>query len=167
MSEQPEWLPPLVLLTDSGGDWERYLAVVYTWFVQDFVDKKPIFHGRPIRLKRYPVSLGKEATFWHMVSEGQVEEDRKIDFRRCERIRWPGSIIEHSTDSVVKVWENTRTTKKGSENRICLWVEAHDYLVILADRKEYLLPWTAYLVERPHQKLKLQREFDAYWKNRS
>lgn len=167
MSEQAEWLPPLVLLAEHGGDWERYLAAIYAWFVRDFVESKPVFRGRPIRLKRHPVSLGKEATFWHLVSEGQIEEEREIDFRRCERIRWSRPVIEHSTDSAVKVWENVRTTKRGSENRICLWLEAEEYLVILADRKEYLLPWTAYQVERPHQKAKLQKEFDEYWKSRS
>jgi hypothetical protein len=166
MSNQPEWLPPLVLLTEHGGDWERYLAAIYAWFMQDFVEKKPVFRGRPIGLKRHPMSYGKEATFWHMVSVGQVEADREIDLRRCERIRWPSPVIEHSTDNVVKVWENVRTTKKGPENRICLWMEAQEYLVILADRKEYLLPWTAFVVDRSHQKAKLQREFDEYWKNR-
>lgn len=166
MSEQPEWLPSLVLLTEHGGDWERYLAAIYAWFVQDFVVGKPDFCGRPIGLKRHPVSLGKEATFWHMVSDGLVEEDREIDLRRCERIRWPSPVIEHSTGNVVKVWENVRTTKKGPESRICLWMEAQEYLVILADRKDYLLPWTAYVVDRPHQKAKLQREFEAYCKNK-
>lgn len=164
MSEQAEWLPPLVLLAEHGGDWDRYLAAIYAWFVRDFVESKPVFRGRPIRLKRHPVSLGKEATFWHLVSEGRVEEEREIVLRRCERICWPRPVIEHSIDNAVKVWENVRTTKKGTESRICLWLEAEEYLVILADRKEYLLPWTAYLVERPHQKAKLQKEFDVYWK---
>ncbi len=160
------WLPPLVLLAQHGGDWDRYLAAIYAGFVQDFVESKPVFRGRPIRLKRHPVSLGKEATFWHMVSEGQNEADREIDFRRCERIRWPRPIIEHSRDHTVKVWENVRHTKKGLEKRVCLWIEAEDYLVILADRDDYLLPWTAYLVERSHQKAKLQKEYEIYWKDR-
>lgn len=164
MSGQPTWLPPLVLLTEYGGNWEQYLAAIYACFEQDFIEKTPTYCGRPLRLKRHPMSHGKEATFWHMVSEGQVEADREIDLRRCERIRWPGPVIEHSMDNAIKVWESVRTTKKGPEKRICLWLEAFEYLVILADRKEYLLPWTAFVVDRPHQKAKLQREFEAYWK---
>lgn len=35
---------------------------------------------------------GKEATFWHMIQEGRIEEDRTPDIRRCERIRWPKPI---------------------------------------------------------------------------
>jgi hypothetical protein len=166
MNNHPEWLPALVLLTDHGGDWDRYLAAIYAYFSQDFVNSQPVFRGRPLRLKRHPMSLGKEATFWHMVSEGEDEENRKIDFRRCERIRWPRPVIENSIAGGVKVWENVRRTTKGPEIRICLWLEAHEYLVILADRKEYLLPWTAYVVDRPHQKRKLQNEFDAYLKSK-
>lgn len=33
-----------------------------------------------------------------------------------------------------------------------------NYLVILADRGDYILPWTAYLVEQPHRQRKLQSE---------
>lgn len=166
MNNQPEWLLPLVLLADHGGDWERYLAAVYAYFSHNFVDSQPVFRGRKLGLKRHPMSHGKEATFWHMVSEGDNEENREIDFRRCERIRWPRPVIEHSIDEAVKVWENVRRTTKGPETRICLWLEAHEYLVILADRKKYLLPWTAYVVDRPHQKRKLQNEFEAYLKSR-
>jgi len=36
--------------------------------------------------------------------------------------------------------------------------------VILAKRKKYVLPWTAYLVTKPHQKKKLLKEYEAYKK---
>lgn len=56
-------------------------------FYLDFLDSKPVFQGRRLGLKRHPLSQGKEATFWHMISEGTTEEKRTPDFRRCERIR--------------------------------------------------------------------------------
>jgi hypothetical protein len=37
--------------------------------------------------------------------------------------------------------------------------------VILADRGDYILPWTAYLVEQPHRQRKLRKEYDEYWRN--
>ena len=160
MTERPDWLPPLVLLNDHGGDWHAYLEAIYGWFRRDFVDSKPTFQGRRLGLKRRPLSQGKEATFWHMTSEGSTEEDRTPDFRRCERIRWPRPVIEHDTDARVKVWRNQR----GREERVCLWVEQESYLVILADRGDYILPWTAYLVERPHQQRKLLKEYEDYWR---
>ena len=108
MSDAPDWLPPLISLGDYGGDWGAYLEAVYECFKQDFVYGKPVFQGRRLGLKRHPLSHGKEATFWHMIQEGAVEEDRTPDLRRCERIRWPRPTIEHDGDDAVKVWRNRR-----------------------------------------------------------
>jgi hypothetical protein len=94
MTSLPDWLPPLVALADYGGDWERYLAALYDFFRQDFVDDKPLFEGKSLAVKRLPTSQGKEATFWHLISEGRQEEERLPDLRRCERIRWIRRIIE-------------------------------------------------------------------------
>jgi len=163
MSELPDWLPSLVYFNDYGGDWNRYLDALYAFFRQDFIDSKPVFQGRRLGLKQHPLSHGKEATFWHMISEGSNEEDRLPDFRRCERIRWPKPVIEHDHDPVIKVWRNQRR----GEDRICLWLVPENYLVVLADRGEYILPWTAYLVEQPHQQRKLQKEYDAYQRQKS
>ncbi len=157
MANPPDWLPGLVLFETYGGDWERYLKVLYAYFAQDFLDSRPAFHGAPIALKRYPIIAGKEATFWHLISEGEVEGDRLPDLRRCERIRWPRPVIEHAAEPVVKIWENERK----SEKRVCLWLEKAEYLVVLAKRKGYVLVWTAYPVTEAHQKRKLQREYEA------
>jgi hypothetical protein len=46
MSGSPDWLPPLVLLNDHGGDWDACLATIYAWFKQDFIDNKPVLQGR-------------------------------------------------------------------------------------------------------------------------
>lgn len=104
--------------------------------------------------------MAAETTFWHMIQEGDVEDDRTPDFRRCERIRWPRPVIEHNDDSAIKIWRNQR----GNEVRVCLWFAQENYLVILADRGDYILPWTAYLVEQPHRQRKLQREYEEYCK---
>ena len=96
-------------------------------------------------------------------ASGDVVNNRTPDFRRCERICWPGPIIENDADEAVKVWENQRR----GEKRICLWFEQENYLVILADRGKYILPWTAYLVEQPHRQRKLQREYEAYCQSKA
>jgi hypothetical protein len=113
-----------------------------------------------LALKRHPVIQGKEATFWHLISEGKGEEERLPDLRRCERIRWPKPIIEHSDEATIKVWGNER---KG-EKRVCLWLEQEEYLVVLAERRGYILLWTAYLVKEKHRKVKLQKEYETYKK---
>jgi hypothetical protein len=161
MKNPEDWLPPLVLFDDFEGDWKAYLEAIYDFFKQDFVDSKPVFQGRRLGLKRHPLTDDKEATFWHMTQEGGIEDDRTPDLRRCERIRWPKPIIEGVGGDEVKVWWNQRK----SEKRICLWCEKENYLVVLADRGDYILPWTAYLVNQPHRKRKLQKEYEAYLKD--
>lgn len=157
MTAQGNWLPPLVLLDESGGEWDRYVEKVYEYFKHDFIDHKPIFRGRRLGLKRHPLSQGKEATFWHFTSEGPDEPNRIPDLRRCERIRWPRPIIELGDAKGVKVW----TSIRNNELRIHLWLESKDYLVVLADRGDYLLPWTAYPVTRDHTRRKLQKDYEA------
>jgi hypothetical protein len=162
-----DWLPALVELSSFNGDWESYLEAVYQYFVVDFVKSMPVFCGRRLGLKRHPVEQGKEATFWHMTSEGKTEADRTPDMRRMERICWPKPVIEKAEEKQgttrIKLWRNQR---RGNESRILLWVQKENYLVVLADRGDYLLPWTAYLVERAHQKAKLLKEYEKFWKNR-
>lgn len=159
-SSTPAWLPPLVLFNEYNGDWDRYVKAIYSYFEQDFVDDTPYYQNFKIVLKRHPYYQGKEATFWHLISEGQSEDERLPDLRRCERIRWPRPIIEHDNDRVVKVWKN----KRGSQTRICLWFEDQEYLVVLAERKRYVILWTAYPVTRSHRKRKLRQEYEAYVK---
>jgi hypothetical protein len=40
-------------------------------------------------------------------------------------------------------------------------VEEAEYLVVLAERKGYVLLWTAFPVTEPHRKRKLQQEYEA------
>ncbi|MBT9555754.1 MAG: hypothetical protein IV100_06975 [Myxococcales bacterium] len=157
--ESLDWLPGLLHFESFDGDWERYIDAVYAVFRRDFVSSRPAFDGRPLNLKRHPISEGREATFWHFISEGQNEAERVPDLRRCERIAWPRPIIEAVTSGRVLCWPNTR----GREQRFVLAVEDFSYVVILADRGHFLLPWTAYCVERDHQRRKLQKEWEA-WK---
>jgi hypothetical protein len=150
-----DWLPPLMAFGDYGGDWNRYLAAIYAAFRSDFVASKPAFRGRRLGLKRHPEYDGKEATFWHMISEGSVEEDRIPDFRRCERIRWARPLIEHDAEPDVLVWTEPRG---ANDDRIHIYLPDERYLVVLADRGSYILPWTAFYIahENGHRKY-LQR----------
>lgn len=161
-NSEPDWLPPLIRLEDYSGSWDDFFSAVYQIFMEDFVQRKPIFEGRTLGLKRHPEVHGKEATFWHMISEGSVEEERTPDLRRMERIRWPAPVIEHSDDGVIKVWRNQR---RRNETRVLLWLEELDYLVVLADRGSYILPWTAYCIDREHKRRKLQKEYQKYWQD--
>lgn len=160
MPQNIAWLPELALLEQCNGDWGSYLNTIYEYFLSDFVRKQSSFKGIKIAIKRHPLIDGKEATFWHLISEGSREDQRTPDIRRCERIRWPSPIIHHCSEQHIKIWFNRR---KG-ETRVCLWLESEEYLVVLAERNNYLLLWTAYLVTRNHQKRKLEAEYIEYKK---
>ena len=151
-------LPELVLLENFGGDFNKFLNAVYGFFKKDFIKTKPVFRETRLGLKKYPISGGKEATFWHITSEGDDEINRNPDLRRMERIKWPAPLINNSEHSCLKVWENVR----GNKSNILIFHEEEQYLVILRKAKDYLLLWTAYLVEHEARKNKLLKEYEEY-----
>lgn len=156
-------LPGLLLLESFGGDWTAYVNAVYGVFKQGFVDSKPVFRGTQLGLKRHPLIDGKEYTFYHMTHEGVDEADRTPDLRRCERMPWAKPTIENCDDWQLKVW----TQERKGEKRICIWLERQnepDYLVVLAQRKGYLLPWTAFTLQYDHERRKKQKEYEVYKK---
>lgn len=157
--DQPDWLPDLILLDDFSGSWVRYENEVYAIFYRDFIESKPSFQGAPVRVAKSLID-GKERTFWHCVQEGDVEEKRTPDFRRCERIAWILAVIEHAGDPAVKQWSNHR----GRSVRWLLWLEAAEYLVVLEKRQTHWMLLTAYCTSREHTKRKLRREYEARMK---
>lgn len=160
-----DWLPSLVLLEDAGGDWKVYEETIYTCFKADFITSQPNWHGKRVGLKRHPLSAGKEATFWHFISEGEHEADRLMDIRRCERIRWPRPTMEAFTSrrpekgDRILWWKNERR----SEERYLLSLPDFSYVVVVADRGDYVLPWTQFHVDREHRREKYRREYLGYW----
>lgn len=158
MQQQESWLPELVLLEGCSGDWAIYLETIYQHFRKDFMHSKPQYENKRWAVKRHPLIKEKEATFWHIISEGSVESERLPDLRRCERVRWPRPIIDGAKAGQVKLWKN----KRGNEERVVLALADFSYVVILADRGDYVMLWTAYCVERDHQRRKLEKEYQAY-----
>lgn len=158
MSGPVSWLPELVLLSSCGGDFGKYLELIYEHFTNDFVRTKPAYPGRRWAIKRRPLLDGKPATFWHLISEGEQESARIPDLRRCERIRWPRPMIDALLTGRVCCWRNRR----GSSERVLIALEDFSYLVVLEDRAEYIMLWTAYCVEQSHRRRRLKEEYEGY-----
>lgn len=158
MTDLIEILPEIEPFSHYGGSWNDYIEALYSFFCADFIHSSPKFRGAKLALKRHPVEQGKEATFWHLTSEGKEEAERTPDMRRCERIRWPRPIIDNSDHSDLKVWAE----KRKSERRIHIWFQNEGYLVVLNERKDYILPWTAFYVERDHQRRKYLKRWERY-----
>lgn len=160
-SEVPNWLPDFVTLSEYDGNWDEYCDALYAIFHRDFVASKPQNTPKPFRLKRHPVYDGKEATFWHLISDGENEEDRTPNMRRCERIAWPRPIIEAMGTNRIKFW----LSKRKSSLRPTLAIEDFSYVVVLEEREDYLMLWTAYFVEFPSRRAKLEREYQSWVKS--
>ncbi len=149
-----DWLPALLPF-----DWNAYAESVeraYAVFRRDFEEarSRPRFLSREMRLKWHPPFEGKSATFWHFVTEGKDEQSRTPNRDRIERIAWPRAVIENAHDETrVRRW----LAVKNNDKRWHLAVADFSYLVVLADRGDYLLPWTAFTVDADHQRSKLQR----------
>lgn len=156
-------LPDLVFMEDFGGNFDAYNEAVYAVFKQDFIKSRPTFNGTKLRLKKHPYVDGKEYTYYHFTHSGEIEIDRLPDFRRMERIPFPRPMIDNSNHTDLRVWR----VKRGTKDRILILNEREQYLVVLEDRGDYILPWTAYYIEYPNKIRRLIKEYETYIKTKT
>ncbi len=107
--------------------------------------------------------MDKEYTFYHITHEGEDERNREPSIPRMDCIPFPRYMIEHAEHPYLKIWTNIRKNEEG----ILIYHEQEKYLVVLANRGEYILLWTAYIVDKPHMRRKLMKEYEAYKKART
>lgn len=154
--------PDLVPFTAFGGDWNAYETELHSIFIAEIAGGGLQFAGVRVGCRRQPETAGRWASFWHLVQEGRVEDDRTPDLRRCERIRWVRWVIENArTHAGIDEWQNTR----GTEVNTLLWYR-EEYLVVLAQRQDYFLLRTAYCTEKSGRIAQLRRERDAFLRAR-
>jgi hypothetical protein len=150
--------PDLVPFNAFGGDWTLYEAELHRIFLAEIAGGGLQFRGIRVGSRRHPEAAGRWASFWHLVQEGHVEDDRTPDLRRCERIPWVRWVIENApTHAEIDEWQNTR----GTEVNTLLWYR-EEYLVILAQRQGYWLLKTAYCTEKSGRIRQLRKERDAF-----
>ena len=144
-------------LLSFQGDWIFYEKQLDRIFIDEIARGNLQFRGRPVRCRRHPETAGRWAAFWHLVQEGRAEDVRTPDLRRCERLRWVRWVIENAAGNrCIDEWQNER----GAEKNTLLWYR-EEYLVVLAQRRDYWLLKTAYCTEQSGRIRKLQRERDA------
>ena len=133
---------PALLLFD--GNWPAYVENLYSVYMQQIVNGNLTFKGLRISCQYRPASQDKHYGFWHVVSEGEIEEDRIPDIRRCERISWIAYLISQvDSNPDISWWEN----KRGRDSHVVIWHEAENFVVILAKRSDYYLLKSAYCPE--------------------
>ena len=84
---------------------------------------------------------------------------------RLERIAWPKAILVEAgaEPTRVLVWTNER--RRSSHAKSLRWLIAlanFSYVVVVDDRGDYVLPWTAYTVVEHHRRRKLEREYNDW-----
>lgn len=155
--------PDLELFEDYNGDFQNYFQAVYKIFEVDFIKKQPHYDGQIVKVRKYPLVDGIHKTFYHITHQGEDEKNRTPDFRRMERIRFPKFVIDNNLHSDILIWKNTR----GRDERIVLFNEEENYIVILTERSDSYLFITAYCIETEHRKRKLIKEYETYKKTKT
>ncbi len=153
---------PLPDLLPFTGDWLSYEDDLYRTYLTRIVNANLSFNGLPIKCQYRPPSKNKHFGFWHVISEGDIEDDRLPDLRRCERIGWIAYLIaDVGTDTEISWWEN----KRGSNTHVVIWHERENFAVILARRSNFYLLKSAYCVES-HRRKAFIREREKFWRDR-
>lgn len=153
-----------ILVCEDFGHFKEYEDGLFEIFLSKYENGAIVYNGLPVRMKHYPPNYGPRSGFYHLICENydhtQNEEDRVPNPRRCERLKWPETIIMScgSQCPELLVWENKR---HGKEN-IVLFCPELDYVVILSKRKNYLLLTTAYPVEYNNRRNNLLEEYNKY-----
>ncbi len=150
--------PDLLLFNDFGGKWEAYEHALHRIFLDEIARAGLEFRGLRVGCRRIPETAGRWASFWHLIQEGYVEEERTPDLRRCERLRWVRWVIENAkTNPDIDEWQNRR----NYEINTLLWYR-EEYLVVLTQRQDYWLLKTAYCTDKTRRIDQLRRERDNF-----
>ena len=150
---------PLPAIVPFHGNWPRYVEEIYQVYVESVANARLTFKELPISCQYRPESQGKHFGFWHVISEGEIEDDRTPDFRRCERITWIAYLIVNAeSDANISWWEN----KRGSNTHVVIWHETENFVVILAARNGYYMLKSAYCSKSGRVKAFI-KERDNYW----
>ncbi|MDH5035434.1 hypothetical protein [Chryseobacterium cucumeris] len=163
--------PELITLNEFGGNYEEYENALLELYEADLWKGGLTFFGLnvvPRVHKRFEFN-GKtlDWTFAHFTSKGEIEEDRELDLRRCEKIGFIKPIIENIHLDCVKVWENTRLDKKNKpQTSVVIWCECVNCKIVLTKKNgknsEYYVITTFYLINSPSKILKHNNEYDEY-----
>jgi hypothetical protein len=148
-------MPPIEIF---DGQWPQYEDLLYDIFLQTVVRGGLTFNGLPVKTQYRPETNNKGFSFWRLISQGDSEDDRTPDFRRCERIRWIAWVIENvGGNEGICCWEN----KRGNKTHVVLWCEEEQFAVVLAKRTGYYLIKTAYIV-KPNRERSFRKERDKF-----
>lgn len=158
----PELNPPdLQVFSGKTEEWKGYQDSLFDIFKNTIVRGGLTFQGLEVKTRYVPSTENKHFTFWHLITEGKIEEERTPDPRRCERIEWISWIIINHNHPSISFWESPR----GRSKEFVIWCEEHDFAVVLSKRSNYYLLKTAYSGFSKHKIKTWKKERTNYIKS--
>ncbi len=163
--------PEIITLNDFGGNYDDYENALLELYEADLWKGGLTFMGLRVvpRVHKRFEFKGKtlDWTFAHFTSKGEIEEDRELDLRRCEKIGFIKPIIDNVHLDCVKVWENTRLDKNNKpKTSVVIWCECVNCKIVLTKNigknGEYYVITTFYLINSPIKIQKHNQEYDEY-----
>jgi len=131
-------------LFSLSGDWQANEDALYEIFLDTLVKNPVQFQGLRVGTRRHVEYKGKHFAFWHLISEGENEEERTPDYRRCERLLWISWVIKNCDQhSKIVWWENERR----GQRHVVIWYEPEHYAIVLGKRNGYYLLKTAFVAK--------------------
>jgi hypothetical protein len=122
----PESLPAMV---NVNGEPDKVFSLLYAIFDADFQSSGRRFQTMLVWWDRRVIDPPYEEGFWHLITRKDYGSgERLLDFRRAERLPWCGPAITNCGDGCVRVWDYEEGDLRL---RTYVWLEAHDYVVIL------------------------------------
>ena len=143
------------------GEWSSYVEELYDIYLDDIVNNTSLtFDNLPIRTRFKPMTDGKGFGFWHIISDGEEEDERVPDMRRCECLPWVSYCISQASQPPAPIhwWKN----KRGSNTHLVILHEVDGFVVVLAERTGYYLLKTAYF-PKSYRLKSMKKERDKYW----
>ena len=137
-------LPEIEELSQYSGP-IPYINSLYNYY-RHYIKCGLHFRGKRVVCKRYPEYEGRDDAFNHLTTKDfHDDNDRELDLRRCERLKWirPGMMGNHQDKDCFLEYEKVVRGKK----RIHLLNKYDRYMIVLEDRGDYILLITAYYIQ--------------------
>jgi hypothetical protein len=135
-------LEEIIELNDYGGNFTNYEDAIHQIYLDIFRNPSIYFKGKMILPITFPRQhKNRHWTFSHMTSTGngkkgnnkkEIEDNRELDLRRCERITWVKQILQNLNKDCLKIWRERRNSK----NRIVIWHEKMDFALVLQEESK-------------------------------
>ena len=152
----------------SFPGWDKYTQYedhLFKEYIEHIKNEYIKYKGKIVRFKYYEPYNGRDEAFYHIICNKPIGRNGNKSFEpsmeRSQRLLWCKAIIENEPClekccEGIFTWEelNPHTNIKQT----VLYLKRYRYIVILEERENYWLFITAYYVDSPKKKKKLDEK---------